>query len=299
MNAQLKAAIPVLFSIGALVTGCEAGDNAGGEAIQPIQEEEAGEEELADYTPSVEATVAAEEAESLVETEELGETIPTESTTEDDSTVSGDDTLDLDDEVTESETDEEEATNTEDELFEEAEEETQTDMESDDSMEVAFMPLNDTGEVVSYVEIDRYMGQWFEIATTPSFQQLACFGTTADYTFNEEKGWVDVTNTCYSGSLSGNAQKISGKAEVDDTETQAKLLVFFFNQGSPYWVVALDGTEGTAPYDWAVVSVPGGKTMWLLSRTPQMDPALRESIEAHLEERGFPVDTLIDTPQPE
>ena len=210
MNAQLKAAIPVLFSIGALVTGCEAGDNAGGEAIQPIQEEEAGEEELADYTPSVEATVAAEEAESLVETEELGETIPTESTTEDDSTVSGDDTLDLDDEVTESETDEEEATNTEDELFEEAEEETQTDMESDDSMEVAFMPLNDTGEVVSYVEIDRYMGQWFEIATTPSFQQLACFGTTADYTFNEEKGWVDVTNTCR-GSLRATPRKFPVK----------------------------------------------------------------------------------------
>lgn len=176
--------------------------------------------------------------------------------------------------------------------------EEEMEVEQDDSG-IVFMPLSDAGDVVSFVEIDRYMGRWYEIATTPSFQQSSCFGTAADYIFNDEKEWVDVTNSCNSGSLTGFLQKIEGRAELDDVETQAKLLVFFYNQAAPYWVVALDGTEGEEQYQWAVVSVPGSQTMWLLSRSKQLDPAQRMAIENHLIDRGFPVDTLIDTPQPE
>ena len=97
----------------------------------------------------------------------------------------------------------------------------------------------------------------------------------------------------------GSWQQIAGHAELVDTDTQAKLNVFFFGQAAPYWVVALDGSEGEEPYEWAVVSVPGKQVMWLLSRTAQMAPELRDEIEAHLIERGFPVDTLIDTPHAE
>ena len=159
-----------------------------------------------------------------------------------------------------------------------------------------FLPLSEAGDVVSFVEVDRYMGLWYELATTPSFQQGSCYSTQAQYSFNEVKGWVDVVNSCRIGSTSGNLQQIAGRAELVDLETQAKLNVIFFGQISPYWVVALDGTEGDEPYQWAVVSVPGKQSMWLLSRTRAMDPELRATIEDHLIERGFPVDTLIDTP---
>ena len=162
--------------------------------------------------------------------------------------------------------------------------------------DTTFMSLSAEEDVVSFVDVPRYMGRWYEIATTPSFQQAACFGTQAEYSFNEEQGWVDVTNRCYVGSASGNLQVLEGRAELEDLETQAKLSVIFFGQGSPYWVVALDGSEGDEPYAWSVVSVPGGKTMWILSRTPSITEQLRKDIEDHLKERGFPVDTLIDTP---
>tara|TARA_B100000530_G_C15866617_1_gene451607 strand:+ start:53 stop:538 length:486 start_codon:yes stop_codon:yes gene_type:complete len=158
------------------------------------------------------------------------------------------------------------------------------------------MDLSEAGDVVSFVEVDRYMGLWYEIATTPSFQQGSCYSTQAQYSFNEAQGWVDVVNSCRIGSTSGNLQQIAGRAELVDLDTQAKLTVIFFGQAAPYWVVALDGSEGEEPYQWAVVSVPGGQVMWLLSRTKEMPDELRQSIEAHLIERGFPVDTLIDTP---
>ena len=158
-----------------------------------------------------------------------------------------------------------------------------------------FAPLSDQGDVVAFVEIERYMGRWFEIATTPSFQQAFCFATEANYTFNASQGWVDVVNSCRIGDTSGRVNEIQGRAELVDLDTQAKLNVIFFGQSAPYWVVALDGSAGIAPYSWAVVSVPGGSTMWLLSRTSRIDDATRSAIEAHLSERGFDVDQLVDT----
>ncbi|MEE2644920.1 MAG: lipocalin family protein [Myxococcota bacterium] len=168
-----------------------------------------------------------------------------------------------------------------------------------ENSELEFMPLSEAGDVVSFVEIPRYMGLWYEIATTPSFQQRACFNTEANYTFNEDQGWVEVVNRCAAGGPDGRRQEIQGRAELVDLETQAKLDVIFFNRRSPYWVVALDGAEGDQPYTWAVVSVPGSRTMWILSRSPTLTEGQRAEINAHLEARGFPIDTLIDTFQEE
>ena len=171
-------------------------------------------------------------------------------------------------------------------------EETEVEAPEDESA-VTFMPLSEGGDVVSFVEVERYMGRWYEIATTPSFQQAACTNTQAEYTFNAAMGWVDVVNTC---TVSGNNQQIQGRAELVDLDTQAKLKVIFFGQAAPYWVVALDGSDGEEPYQWSIVSVPGKQVIWILSRTKTMPAEQREAIEAHLLERGFPVDTLIDTP---
>lgn len=181
-------------------------------------------------------------------------------------------------------------------------EETNTEVleeEEDPESTVIFTPLNETEEVVEFVDIERYMGTWYEIATTPSLQQRFCHATTAEYSFNETEGWVEVLNSCAVGDVDGRLQEIRGRAEVFDQESQAKLLVFFFDQGSPYWVVELDGSESNEPYQWAVVSVPDKQTMWILSRTPQMDENLKSAIKNRLLERGFPIDRFIDTPQPQ
>ena len=169
--------------------------------------------------------------------------------------------------------------------------------EASDASLLTFMPLAESGDVVAFVELDRYLGTWYEIATTPSFQQAACTNTQAEYTYNEEEGWVDVVNSCSAGGPDGRVQQIPGHAEIVDTDTQAKLEVVFFNQRAPYWVVALDGREGTEPYQFAVVSVPGSQTIWILSRTPEITDAERQEINEHLESRSFPIERLIDTTQ--
>ena len=163
---------------------------------------------------------------------------------------------------------------------------------------LTFSPLSQDGDVVAYVELSRYVGEWFEIATTPSRQQSVCAGTKAIYQAGED-GRIDVTNQCNQGSLEGRLQQVEGFAEVVDTETNAKLEVTFFGFSAPYWVVALDGASGSEPYEWAVVSGPADESLWLLSRTAQLADEDRALIEAHLNERGIDTTRWLNTEQPQ
>ena len=200
------------------------------------------------------------------------------------------------DEQTDSQDQEQDQVSEEENLEENSDIEDASENESDNL--VKFTSLAESGDVVEFVNIDRYMGTWYEIATTPSVQQRFCYGTTAQYNYNEAEDWVEVYNRCNVASADGRQQEIMGRAEVFDQETQAKLEVFFFENGSPYWVVELDGSESEDQYQWVVVSVPNKQTIWILSRTPQMEEGLRSAINQRLLERGYPIDRLLETPQP-
>lgn len=153
------------------------------------------------------------------------------------------------------------------------------------------------GASVEAVEAERYLGVWYEIATTPSPNQASCTGTTADYSLRDD-GDIRVINRCYLGSLDGTLNEIEGKASFVD-ETGARLLVDFgFGFSAPYNIVELDGSAGDDPYEFAVVSSPGF-SMWILSRTPQMDPELYDLLIERAADRELPVDRLAETPQPE
>ncbi|CAN5268043.1 hypothetical protein BH09BAC1_BH09BAC1_11200 [soil metagenome] len=55
-------------------------------------------------------------------------------------------------------------------------------------------------QTVKYVDIARYMGEWYEIASFPNRFQKGCHCTKAIYRFNKERGFVEVRNSCRKGS---------------------------------------------------------------------------------------------------
>jgi apolipoprotein D and lipocalin family protein len=57
-------------------------------------------------------------------------------------------------------------------------------------------------ETVAHVDIGRYLGTWYEIASFPQSFQRGCTGTAATYTLRED-GDLDVMNRCRLGSLDG------------------------------------------------------------------------------------------------
>ena len=148
-------------------------------------------------------------------------------------------------------------------------------------------------EVVPHVDIERYLGTWYEIARYPNWFQKKCVAVTADYSLRDD-GKIRVVNACRKGSLDGPVKSIEGKAWVVDKETNARLEVqFFWPFRGAYWIIDL-GKD----YDYAVVGHPNWKYLWILSRTPQMDPSLYQAILGRLVGQGYAPARLQKTLQP-
>ena len=147
--------------------------------------------------------------------------------------------------------------------------------------------------VVDSVDLQRYLGKWYEIASYPAWFQKGCTASTAEYSLMDD-GKIRVVNRCRKKSLDGPLKESNGKAEVVDAETNAKLKVWFFwpFKGN-YWIIELDDA-----YQWAVVGEPGRKYLWILSRTPTMEETVYQGILSRLPQKGYDPKKLQRTIQP-
>lgn len=169
----------------------------------------------------------------------------------------------------------------------------------DPSRRVSDKPL----ESVASVDLDRYVGKWYEIARFPAFFQKGCVAVTATYSLRED-GRVDVLNECRIDTIDGDKKEARAiatpvKDSQNNTLSNAKLKVRFDSFPAnlfpgDYWVIMLDEQD----YQYAVVSEPEGRYLWILSRTPQMDPSLYERLVSIARDMGFLVDQLVPTLQP-
>ena len=145
---------------------------------------------------------------------------------------------------------------------------------------------------VARVDLQRYLGTWYDIASFPQPFQRGCTGTTATYTSRSD-GDIDVFNRCRKGSLSGKEDSAHGRARVTDPTTNAKLKVSFFRPfWGAYWIIDLG-----ANYEYAVVGHPSRDYLWILSRTPTMDSTVYDAILGRLREQGYEVSRLNRTLQ--
>ncbi|WP_066683177.1 lipocalin family protein [Caulobacter sp. CCH9-E1] len=142
------------------------------------------------------------------------------------------------------------------------------------------------------VELDRYLGKWYEVARYDMRFEKGCEGVTAEYSKRAD-GLIRVLNTCRQGGLDGPVRTAEGKAKIVDTTTNAKLKVSFFGPFyGDYWV--LDHADD---YSWSIVGEGSGKYLWLLSRRVP-SPADREALTARAKALGYDVGMLRQTKQP-
>lgn len=147
-------------------------------------------------------------------------------------------------------------------------------------------------EVVPAVDLTRYTGKWYEIARLPNRFQRACAGdTTATYTLRPN-GKITVLNECRTAD--GRQKSAKGTAWVADARgPNTKLKVtFFWPFSGNYWIIDLD-----PEYRWAVVGDPSRDYLWILSREPEMDPALYQKIVDRAKQKGFDTARLLKTSQ--
>lgn len=147
-------------------------------------------------------------------------------------------------------------------------------------------------ETVEHVDLSRYLGTWYEIASFPQSFQRGCTATTATYALREDGG-IDVLNRCRIGSTDGKEKTARGRARVVDRVTNAKLLVSFFRPfWGDYWIIEL-----ADDYSYAVVGHPGRDYLWILARTPTMAETTFRAIVVRLQAKGYETSRLVRTLQ--
>jgi len=151
-------------------------------------------------------------------------------------------------------------------------------------------------ETVAFVDLDRYAGDWYEIASIPNRFQKHCRGnTTASYRPIKEQR-IEVVNRCL--DKDGSLDTAQGIARVVDTVSNARLKVSFVSLfgwhlfWGDYWVLEL------APdYSYAIVGTPNFRYGWILSRTPTLPADIRDDLDERLRAVGYDPATFVDTPQ--
>lgn len=142
--------------------------------------------------------------------------------------------------------------------------------------------------VATDVDLDRYLGTWFEIARADHGFERNCHGVSAYYEYRDD-GAIRVINRCWKDGLEGELDVAEGVARLEDRMATARLKVSFFGPFyGDYWI--LDVADD---YSWAVVSEPAGRYIWILSREPQMAAGSLEERLNFLEGLGYDTEGLI------
>ncbi|CAM8664106.1 Blc Bacterial lipocalin [Comamonadaceae bacterium] len=153
-------------------------------------------------------------------------------------------------------------------------------------------------QTIASLDVPRYMGTWYEIAKYPnSFQKKCARNTRADYQAQPD-GSVQVFNRCIMAD--GQTTEALGAARQVGAATSPKLQVRFAPAWlsflpmvwGNYWVIDLD-----PQYQLVAVSEPQREYLWVLSRTPKVEPVAYQALLSRLAQQGFDLKRLESSPQ--
>ncbi|CAN3126654.1 lipocalin family protein [Mycobacterium sp. smrl_JER01] len=143
-----------------------------------------------------------------------------------------------------------------------------------------YIVMGDTAAVVlappPVVDLDRYLGTWFEVGSVKQFFSIGLVNTKAVYSLNPD-GSIKVVNSGNYFVNNGPKSSIVGSALPVDPDNN-KLNVRFFGPASAnppgnYWIVDLD-----PDYQWAIVSDPSGFSGFLLTRSAVVSAAFYQEL---------------------
>jgi apolipoprotein D and lipocalin family protein len=150
----------------------------------------------------------------------------------------------------------------------------------------------DVPQPAKSVDLQRYLGTWYELARYEAGFQKDCEAVTANYSLTSPTE-IKVVNSCRKGGLDGKAQVATGKAKIVEGSNNAKLRVSFFGPFyGDYWV--LDRADD---YSWAIIGEPSGRYLWLLHREGSPGAPTLNAMTDRAKALGYNTDQLRITKQ--
>lgn len=153
-------------------------------------------------------------------------------------------------------------------------------------------------KTIAALDVSRYLGTWYEIAKFPNWFQKKCVSNTKAVYTTKPDGNLRVLNSCKTAT--GETSEAEGLARQIGAKDSPKLEVRFAPEWlsflplvwGDYWVIDLD-----PQYQVAAVSDPRREYLWVLSRSPQLDPKVYADLLQRLTQQQFDIQKLELTSQ--
>jgi len=147
-------------------------------------------------------------------------------------------------------------------------------------------------ETVDYVDLERFMGDWYVIASIPTFVEKGAYNAVESYELNED-GTIATTFTFNKDSFSGPEKRYTPKGFVRNTETNAEWgMQFIWPIKSDYRITWLEDD-----YSQTVIARNQRDYVWIMARSPEIPEADYQRMVEHIKSAGYDTSKLVKVPQ--
>ena len=151
---------------------------------------------------------------------------------------------------------------------------------------------NDPMETVDYVDLERFMGDWFVIASIPTFIERNAHNAVESYRLLED-GSIDTLFTFRTGGFDGNTKRYNPTGFITDRASNAIWgMQFFWPIKADYRIVYLDDA-----YSTTIIARRARDFVWLMARTPHIADGEYRRLSAFIESLGYDISKLKRVPQ--
>lgn len=145
---------------------------------------------------------------------------------------------------------------------------------------------------VAYVDLERFMGDWYVIANIPTFIERDAYNAVESYELAPD-GTIRTTFTFRKGGFDGEEKRYTPRGFVFDEETNAVWgMQFVWPIKADYRIVYLSGD-----YSQTVIGRNKRDYVWIMARTPTIPTADFARMKELLADLGYPVHEIRHVPQ--
>lgn len=147
-------------------------------------------------------------------------------------------------------------------------------------------------KTVNYVDLERFMGDWYVIACIPTLIEQDIYNAVESYQLNQD-GTIQTTFTFKKGGFDGKPKKYEPKGfVVPNTGNALWGMQFIWPIKAEYRIVELD-----QHYQNTIIARNARDYVWLMSRQPKISDDQYNRYVLKINEMGYDVSKLVKVPQ--
>jgi apolipoprotein D and lipocalin family protein len=145
---------------------------------------------------------------------------------------------------------------------------------------------------VEYVDLERFMGRWYVLASIPTFLEKDAYNAVETYELDDD-GTIATTFEFRKGGFDGEEKRFNPRGFIRDPATNALWgMRFVWPIKADYRIIHLDDA-----YSTTIIGRQKRDFVWIMARTPTIDETTWASLEQVVVDAGYDLAELQRVPQ--